>query len=167
VLDSLEITAEEVREEIARLVAQGKEEPGEQIPFTPRAKRSLELALREALGLGHNYIGTEHILLGLVREVEGLGARTLANFGVDAEAVRLEIIRRLPEPVARSTRPRRPSSLRRLEYRIERPSLGELTTEWLNALGAERWELTGAVPPELGGGMVFKRALPDAPAPDA
>ena len=68
VLESLDITVEEVRAQVARIVGQGDEVTTGQIPFTPRAKKVLELALREALSLGHNYIGTEHILLGLVRE---------------------------------------------------------------------------------------------------
>ena len=71
VLESLDITVEEVRAQVARIVGQGDEVTTGQIPFTPRAKKVLELALREALSLGHNYIGTEHILLGLVRENEG------------------------------------------------------------------------------------------------
>src|SRR5205085_2742377 len=68
------------------------------IPFTPRAKKVLELALREALSLGHNYIGTEHILLGLVRENEGVAARILLDFDADAEKIRNEIIRMLSGP---------------------------------------------------------------------
>ena len=72
VLESLDITVEEVRAQVARIVGQGDEVTTGQIPFTPRAKKVLELALREALSLGHNYIGTEHILLGLVRENDDL-----------------------------------------------------------------------------------------------
>jgi ATP-dependent Clp protease ATP-binding subunit ClpA len=93
VLDSLDITVEEVRAQIARIVGQGDEVTTGQIPFTPRAKKVLELALREALSLGHNYIGTEHILLGLVRENEGVAARILLDFDADAEKIRNEIIR--------------------------------------------------------------------------
>ena len=80
VLESLDITVEEVRAQVARIVGQGDEVTTGQIPFTPRAKKVLELALREALSLGHNYIGTEHILLGLVRENEGVAARILLDF---------------------------------------------------------------------------------------
>ena len=78
VLESLDITVEEVRAQVARIVGQGDEVTTGQIPFTPRAKKVLELALREALSLGHNYIGTEHILLGLVRENEGVAAQLAA-----------------------------------------------------------------------------------------
>jgi ATP-dependent Clp protease ATP-binding subunit ClpA len=95
VLESLDITVEEVRAQIARIVGQGDEVTTGQIPFTPRAKKVLELALREALSLGHNYIGTEHILLGLVRENEGVAARILLDFDADAEKIRNEIIRML------------------------------------------------------------------------
>jgi ATP-dependent Clp protease ATP-binding subunit ClpC len=98
VLESLDITVEEVRAQVARIVGQGDEVTTGQIPFTPRAKKVLELALREALSLGHNYIGTEHILLGLVRENEGVAARILLDFDADAEMVRNEVIRWLEGP---------------------------------------------------------------------
>jgi len=102
VLDSLDITVEDVRANVARIVGQGEEVTTGQIPFTPRAKKVLELALREALSLGHNYIGTEHILLGLVRENEGVAARILLDFDADAEKIRNEIIRMLSGPGRRS-----------------------------------------------------------------
>ena len=102
VLDQLDITVEEVRAQVARIVGQGDEVTTGQIPFTPRAKKVLELALREALSLGHNYIGTEHILLGLVRENEGVAARILLDFDADAEKIRNEIIRMLSGPGRRS-----------------------------------------------------------------
>jgi ATP-dependent Clp protease ATP-binding subunit ClpA len=95
VLESLDITVEGVRAQVARIVGQADEVTTGQIPFTPRAKKVLELALREALSLGHNYIGTEHILLGLVRENEGVAARILLDFDADAEKIRNEIIRML------------------------------------------------------------------------
>src|ERR1044072_1265716 len=98
VLESLNTTVEEVRAQVARIVGQGDEVTTGQIPFTPRAKKVLELALREALSLGHNYIGTEHILLGLVRENEGVAARILLDFDADAEKIRNEIIRMLSGP---------------------------------------------------------------------
>ncbi len=98
VLESLDITVERVRAQVVRIVGQGDEVTTGQIPFTPRAKKVLELALREALSLGHNYIGTEHILLGLVRENEGVAARILLDFDADAEKIRNEIIRMLSGP---------------------------------------------------------------------
>jgi Clp amino terminal domain, pathogenicity island component len=106
VLESLDITVEEVRAQVALIIGEGDEVKTGQIPFTPRAKKALELALREALSLGHNYIGTEHILLGLVRENEGVAARILLDFDADAEKIRNALIRALPagsvpvEPVA-------------------------------------------------------------------
>src|SRR6201982_4159929 len=95
VLESLDITVERVRAQVVRIVGSGEEVTSGQIPFTPRAKKVLELALREALSLGHNYIGTEHILLGLVRENEGVAARILLDFDADAEKIRNETVRRL------------------------------------------------------------------------
>ena len=85
VLESLDITVEEVRAQVARIVGQGDEVTTGQIPFTPRAKKVLELALREALSLGHNYIGTEHILLALLEQEDGDGV--LSRAGVDKAAV--------------------------------------------------------------------------------
>jgi hypothetical protein len=95
-LESLGVTLEQTRAEVSNLVGPGEEVTSGQIPFTPRAKKVLELALREALSLGHNYIGTEHILLGLVRENEGGAARVLLGFEADAEKVRTEVARLLP-----------------------------------------------------------------------
>src|SRR5256714_13001337 len=98
VLESLDITVERVRAQVVRIVGSGEEVTSGQIPFTPRAKKVLEPALREALSLGHNYIGTELILLGLVRENEGVAARILLDFDADAEKIRNEIIRMLSGP---------------------------------------------------------------------
>ena len=94
-LSSLNVTLDEVREQVESIVGYGEEGTGAQAPFTPRSKKVLELALREALQLGHNYIGTEHILLGLVRESEGVAARVLSNLDVDPDKVRREVVRRL------------------------------------------------------------------------
>ncbi len=98
VLESLDITVERVRAQLVRIVGSGEEVTSGQIPFTPRAKKVLELALREALSLHHNYVGTEHILLGLVRENEGVAARVLLDFDADAEKIRNEVIRMLSGP---------------------------------------------------------------------
>ena len=101
VLESLDITVERVRAQVVRIVGSGEEVTSGQIPFTPRAKKVLELALREALSLGHNYIGTEHILLGLVRVNEGVAARILLDFDADSEKIRNEVIRMLSGPGGR------------------------------------------------------------------
>src|SRR5690349_21403210 len=101
VRESLDITVERVRAQVVRIVGSGEDVASGQIPFTPRAKRVLELALREALSLGHNYSGTEHILLGLVRENEGVAARILLDFDADSEKIRNEVIRMLSGPGGR------------------------------------------------------------------
>jgi ATP-dependent Clp protease ATP-binding subunit ClpA len=104
-LASFDVTLAEVREQVGTVIGEGDAVTTGQIPFTPRAKKVLDLSLREALALGHNYIGTEHLLLGLVRENEGVAARILVHYGADAEAVRNETIGMLsggqpPEPLA-------------------------------------------------------------------
>ena len=96
VLESLDVTLEGVRGQVVRIVGSGEEVTSGQIPFTPRAKKVLELSLHEALSLGHNYIGSEHILLGLVRENEGVAARILLDFDADSYTIRNEVISVLP-----------------------------------------------------------------------
>jgi ATP-dependent Clp protease ATP-binding subunit ClpC len=95
VLESMDITVERVREWIIKEIGAGEEPRSGQIPFTPRAKKIFELALREALSLGHNYIGTEHILLGLVRENQGVAARILNVNDLDSGNIHNEVIRLL------------------------------------------------------------------------
>ena len=104
VFDKLEISVEEVRAAVVRIVGSGEEVPQGQIPFTPRAKKVLELALREALSLGHNYIGTEHILLGLIREEEGVATRILLDLDADPEKIRTEVMQLLSGPGRRGER---------------------------------------------------------------
>src|SRR6202000_443417 len=82
-LESLGISLEAGRQQVEEIIGQGQQAPSGHIPFTPRAKKVLELSLREALQLGHNYIGTEHILLGLIREGEGVAAQVLVKLGAD------------------------------------------------------------------------------------
>jgi len=91
-LEALNITLGAVREQVQEIIGQGQQAPTGHIPFTPRAKKVLELSLREALQLGHNYIGTEHILLGLIREGEGVAAQVLGKLGADPQAVRQQVI---------------------------------------------------------------------------
>jgi ATP-dependent Clp protease ATP-binding subunit ClpA len=93
VLESLDVTVEEVRVQVARIIGAGDEVTAGQIPFTPRAKKVLELAWREAVVFGHNYIGPEHVLLALVREGEGVAFRILLDFDADAETIREAVIR--------------------------------------------------------------------------
>jgi ATP-dependent Clp protease ATP-binding subunit ClpC len=95
VLESLNVSLEVVRIQVEEIIGQGKVTPSGHIPFTPRAKKVLELSLREALQLHHNYIGTEHILLGLVREGEGVAAQVLQKLGADLNRVRQQVIQLL------------------------------------------------------------------------
>ncbi len=94
-LESLGISLEAVRQQVEEIIGQGQQAPSGHIPFTPRAKKVLELSLREALQLGHNYIGTEHILLGLIREGEGVAAQVLVKLGADLNRVRQQVIQLL------------------------------------------------------------------------
>ncbi|ACZ20469.1 ATPase with chaperone activity, ATP-binding subunit [Sanguibacter keddieii DSM 10542] len=104
-LESLGISLDAVRSQVTEIIGEGQQAPSGHIPFTPRAKKVLELSLREALQLGHNYIGTEHILLGLIREGEGVAAQVLTKLGADLNRVRQQVIQLLSgyqgkEPVA-------------------------------------------------------------------
>ncbi|HHY08093.1 MAG TPA: ATP-dependent Clp protease ATP-binding subunit [Corynebacteriales bacterium] len=112
-LESMDIALESVREQVEQIIGRDSQPPSGHIPFTPRAKKVLEYSLREALQLGHNYIGTEHILLGLIREGEGVAAQVLTNLGADLPRVRQTVIQLLngyegaagsdgPEPAAAS-----------------------------------------------------------------
>ncbi|WP_138275862.1 ATP-dependent Clp protease ATP-binding subunit [Rhodoluna limnophila] len=94
-LESLGINLDSVREQVQEIIGQGQQAPSGHIPFTPRAKKVLELSLREALQLGHSYIGTEHLLLGLIREGEGVAAQVLTKLGADTNRVRQQVIQLL------------------------------------------------------------------------
>jgi ATP-dependent Clp protease ATP-binding subunit ClpC len=97
-LDSLGITIEDVHERLAVIAPPGEEETTGQIPFTPRAKKMLELSLREALSIGHNHIGTEHLLLGLTRDPEAVGSKILSDIGHEPEDVRSAVIATISGP---------------------------------------------------------------------
>jgi ATP-dependent Clp protease ATP-binding subunit ClpC len=157
VLESLDVTVEEVRAQVARLIGQGDEVTTGQIPFTPRSKKVLELALREARSLKHNYVGTEHLLLGLVRENEGVAARILLDFDADAEKIRNEVIRLLTGP-GRRERPESPRlnweyAVRTLEGRTE--TWPEQLTSWRH----EGWELLTVVEEEGTGRALLERRI--------
>ena len=179
VLESLDITVEEVRAQVARIVGQGDEVTTGQIPFTPRAKKVLELALREALSLGHNYIGTEHILLGLVRENEGVAARILLDFDADAETVRANLLSRLAAPGEAAQRGPARTGFQtgavaetvtsfvhgppRWEYHVLAvDGSDEISADGLNALGREGWELVAFTGERGDYRLVFKRRAPSA-----
>jgi hypothetical protein len=120
-LESLGISLDAVRQQVEEIIGRGQQAPSGHIPFTPRAKKVLELSEREALQLGHNYIGTEHILLGLIREGDGVAAQVLVKLGADLNRVRQQVIlllhgRQAKGPVAaRSTSGELPEARTRLE----------------------------------------------------
>jgi ATP-dependent Clp protease ATP-binding subunit ClpC len=95
-LQELKISQDTVREQVIQIVGRGQQPPSGHVPFTPRAKKVLELSLREALQLSHNYIGTEHILLGLIREGEGVAAQVLVKLGGNLAVVREKVIEIIP-----------------------------------------------------------------------
>jgi ATP-dependent Clp protease ATP-binding subunit ClpC len=142
VLASFGVTLEEVRADVARIVGQGEEVEGGQIPFTPRAKKILELSLREALDLGHNYIGTEHLLLGLLREGEGVAVRILIDVGAAPGAIRDQLVLSLSGTRGEMPTPRPPT----WEYAVRTLEGG--TDTWPEQLTAWRragWELLSVV----------------------
>jgi ATP-dependent Clp protease ATP-binding subunit ClpC len=94
-LESLGVGLQPVREQVEKMIGRGKKQPSGHIPFTPRAKKVLELSLREALELGHNYIGSEHILLGLLREGEGVAVQIIVRLGADLHQLRQQVIQML------------------------------------------------------------------------
>ena len=96
-LESMGISLAAVRQQVEEIIGQGEQAPPEHMPFTPRAKKVLELAFREARALGHNYIGTEHILLGLIREGDGVAAQALVRLGADLNRAREQVIELLQE----------------------------------------------------------------------
>jgi ATP-dependent Clp protease ATP-binding subunit ClpC len=137
-LETLGIGLDAVRHQVEEIVGRGKEPPGGHIPFTPRAKKVLELSLREALQLGHDYIGTEHILLGLIREGEGVAAQVLVSLGANLNMVRQQVIQLLQSHQIEgherlsSTRVAGPSA--RLELIVNRQT--EAIMSRLDAIGA-------------------------------
>lgn len=137
-LESLGISLESVRGQVEEIIGQGQQAPKGHIPFTPRAKKVLELSLREATQLGHNYIGTEHILLGLIREGEGVGAEVLIKLGLELTRVRQQVIQILsgyePEP----SKPRRLTVARALE------AVWAMLPEFDEPIARAKWRLSCA-----------------------
>jgi ATP-dependent Clp protease ATP-binding subunit ClpC len=101
-LESLGIGLDIVRQQVQEIIGQGQHVPSGHIPFTPQAKKVLELALAESKVLGHHYIGTEHILLGLIREGDGVAAQVLVNLGADLNRVRQQVIQLLHDHQAKT-----------------------------------------------------------------
>jgi len=163
VLRELGVTLEAVREGVERIIGRGDAAPVGQIPFTPRAKKALEFSLREALRLGHNYIGTEHLLLGLARDSGGVSSRILLEFDIDEERVREAVLASIPPGLPRGLFRRRRVELHGAaepawEFRIEhRTALDAETTAWLNGLGAEGWSVAAAIPDTEGTTLILQR----------
>ncbi len=159
VLKNLDVDLKKVRAEVERLVEQGTSAvTGSQLPFTPRAKRVLELALEEAQNLGHNYIGTEHLLLGLIRESDGPAANVLQNLGVKPEEVREEVVELLgadaPAPGgAKAEGEEAPEG--------EEPVAGKSKTPALDAFGRDLTELAreGKLDPVIGRAREIERVM--------
>lgn len=173
-LGALDVDVDRTRGEVERIQGRGAATSTGQIPFTPRAKKVLELSLREALALGHNHIGPGHILLGLVREGGGVGARVLRDRGVDGAALREAVtaamsdirsagpaplpprrVRRRTAPERTFGRQRRPVSWEHTLARVDRAT--DVTEDVLDALGADGWELAGTVQDAEGVLLIFKR----------
>jgi ATP-dependent Clp protease ATP-binding subunit ClpC len=156
VLDSLGATIESVRELVKRVVGRGDALTAGPIPFTTRGREVLKLAVREARSAGETSVGTEHILLGLVRDEEDVAARILREFGGDAERIRREV----EDARATAAGGRSPGAGRDLEwaYHVESlPDAQALTEEWLNALGRRGWELAAVMPAGNRVRAIFKR----------
>ena len=150
-LESLGISLEAVRGEVEAIIGQGQSAPVGHIPFTPRAKKVLELSLREALQLGHNYIGTEHILLGLIREGEGVAAQVLVKLGADLSRVRRQVIQLLTgyaggeAPEQAGARTRRVRMTVPAELREAEEQLAQVRQEKKAAIDAENFERAAAL----------------------
>jgi hypothetical protein len=117
-LDSLGISLDTVRQQVEEIIGRGQQTPSGHIPFTPRAKHVLELSLRESKQLGHNYIGTEHILLGLVREGDGVAAQVLVKLGADLKRVRQQVTQLLHGHAAGEPGPGVKAGLETVEQRL-------------------------------------------------
>ena len=159
VLESFDITVEEVRAQVARIVGEGDRVAAGEIPFTPRAKKALEIALREAMSLGGRQVGPEHILLGLVRETDGVAARILVDFDVDAETIRTAVVRALSPPRAARPGPPRPRGVAvRWEYEVVAvEGIDQVSAAFLNVRGDEGWELVAITEGSVDLRLVFKR----------
>jgi ATP-dependent Clp protease ATP-binding subunit ClpC len=145
-LESLGISLEAVRQQVQDIIGRGQQAPSGHIAFTPRANEVLELASQEGLQLGHNYIGTEHILLGLIREGEGVAAQVLVKLGADLNRVRQQVIQLLhghhgPEPAGEGTEPAGGGARlgRRERARLMDDALGRIAALDRRLAAIERW----------------------------
>ena len=138
-LESLGVSLETVRLQVEEIIGQGQEAPSGHIPFTPRAKKVIELAGREAQDLGHNYIGTEHLLLGLIREGDGVAAQVLARLGVDLAAARLQVTGLLHGRAGSVLLSQRPRRGRRERDRLFDDALARIDALDRQLAAIERW----------------------------
>ncbi len=138
-LESLGISLEAVRQQVEEIIGQGQQAPSGHIPFTPRANKVLELASREALQLGHNYIGTEHILLGLIREGEGVAAQVLVKLGADLNRVRQQVIQLLHGYQGKEPADDGPRLGKRARARLMDDALGRIDALDRRLTAIERW----------------------------
>ena len=162
VLKNLDVDLRKVRAEVERLVEHGTSPvSGTQLPFTPRAKRVLELALEEAQNLGHNYIGTEHLLLGLIRESDGPAAHVLQNLGVKPEDVREEVIELLGADAPQGAAKTAGEGGEETAEGTEEPSAGKSKTPALDAFGRDLTELAreGKLDPVIGRAREIERVM--------
>jgi Clp amino terminal domain, pathogenicity island component/UvrB/uvrC motif len=148
-LDSLGISLDPVRQQVEEIIGRGQQAPQGHIPFTPRAKKVLELSLRESLQLGHNYIGTEHILLGLIREGDGVAAQVLVRLGADLNRVRQQVIQLLHAHPADEPGPGARIRLETVEQRLtaieRRVGIGPDTSDLDEQIEVARTEKEAAV----------------------
>jgi ATP-dependent Clp protease ATP-binding subunit ClpC len=152
-LESLGISLDVVRQQVEEIIGQGQQAPSGHIPFTPRVKKVLELTQQAALQLGHNYIGTEHILLGLIREGDGVAAQVLLILGADLNRVRQQVIQLLHGRQAREPVSARPTTLElslpavqaRLEAIEQRVGTGPDTSDLDDQIDKVRLERHAAV----------------------
>ena len=148
-LESLGISLDVVRQQVEEIIGQGQQAPSGHIPFTPRAKKVLELSLRESLQLGHNYIGTEHILLGLIREGDGVAAQVLVRLGADLNRVRQQVIQLLHAHPADEPGPGARIRLETVEQRLtaieRRVGIGPDTSDLDEQITVARTEKEAAI----------------------
>jgi ATP-dependent Clp protease ATP-binding subunit ClpA len=130
-LESLGISLDAGRQQVEEIIGQGQEVPPGHIPFTPRAKKVLELSLRESLQLGHDYIGTEHILLGLIREGDGVAAQVLVRLGADLNRARQQVIQ-----LVHGHQPREPVSVQPAAQELSPPTVQDRLEAIERRLGA-------------------------------
>ena len=138
-LESLGISLGSVRQQVEEIIGQGQQAPAGHIPFTPRAKKVIELAQREANDLGHNYIGTEHLLLGLVREGEGVAAQVLVKLGADLAGVRQQVVHLLHDPAGSVVPGQRRRRGKRARARLMDDALARIDALDRRLAAIERW----------------------------